>query len=65
MVMRKTRSNFKVQFINMKTLFTTIDVVPVKGKDVYIYDDFNNKYLDLYGGHAVIPIGHSEKYVKI
>ena len=51
----------------MKTfdVYNQFDVVPVKGKDVYIYDDFNNKYLDLYGGHAVISIGHSEKkYVK-
>ena len=51
----------------MKTfdVYNQFDVVPIKGKDVYIYDDFNNKYLDLYGGHAVISIGHSEKkYVK-
>ena len=34
----------------MKTfdVYNQFDVVPVKGKDVYIYDDFNNKYLDLY-----------------
>ena len=51
----------------MKTfdVYNQFDVVPVKGKDVYIYDDFNNKYLDLYGVHALISIGHSEKkYVK-
>ena len=51
----------------MKTfdVYNQFDVVPVKGKDVYVYDEFNNKYLDLYGGHAVISIGHSEKkYVK-
>jgi len=51
----------------MKTfdVYNQFDVVPVKGKDVYVYDEFNNRYLDLYGGHAVISIGHSEKkYVK-
>ena len=51
----------------MKTfdVYNQFDVVPVKGKDVYVYDEFNDKYLDLYGGHAVISIGHSEKkYVK-
>ena len=51
----------------MKTfdVYNQFDVVPIKGKDVYVYDEFNNKYLDLYGGHAVISIGHSEKkYVK-
>lgn len=31
----------------------------VKGKGVYVYDDAHNKYLDLYGGHGVISIGHS------
>ena len=47
----------------MKTfdVYNQFDVVPVKGKDVYVYDEFNNRYLDLYGGHAVISIGHSEK----
>ena len=51
----------------MKTfdVYNQFDVVPVKGKDVYVYDEFNDKYLDLYGGHAVISKGHSEKkYVK-
>ena len=51
----------------MKTfdVYNQFDVTPVKGKDVYVYDKENNRYLDLYGGHAVISIGHSEKnYVR-
>ena len=39
-------------------------VTPVKGKGSYLFDEKGEKYLDLYGGHAVISIGHSNpKYV--
>lgn len=31
---------------------------PVKGQGSWIWDSQGNKYLDLYGGHAVISIGH-------
>ncbi len=31
----------------------------VKGRGSFLWDDKNEKYLDLYGGHAVISIGHS------
>lgn len=40
-------------------VYPLYDITPVKGKDVYIFDKEDNKYLDLYGGHAVISIGHS------
>ena len=30
----------------------------VKGKDCKVWDDKGQEYLDLYGGHAVISIGH-------
>jgi acetylornithine aminotransferase len=37
----------------------------VRAKDVYVFDDKGVQYLDLYGGHAVISIGHSHpKYVS-
>ena len=46
-------------------VYPLFDITPVKGEDVYVYDDKGNKYLDLYGGHAVISIGHSHpSYVK-
>ena len=46
-------------------VYPLFDITPVKGKDVYVYDENDTKYLDLYGGHAVISIGHSHpKYVK-
>ena len=30
----------------------------VKGKGCHVWDDKGTEYLDLYGGHAVISIGH-------
>jgi acetylornithine/N-succinyldiaminopimelate aminotransferase len=46
-------------------VYPLFDITPVKAKDVYVYDENNTKYLDLYGGHAVISIGHSHpEYVK-
>ncbi|MES2427856.1 MAG: aminotransferase class III-fold pyridoxal phosphate-dependent enzyme [Bacteroidota bacterium] len=37
----------------------------VKGRGSLVYDDKGQEYLDLYGGHAVISIGHTHPhYVK-
>ncbi len=36
-----------------------------KGEGCYVFDDKNVRYLDFYGGHAVISIGHAhEHFVK-
>jgi len=40
-------------------VYPLYNVTPVKAKDVFVYDDKGAQYLDLYGGHAVISIGHS------
>ena len=41
------------------------DITIVKGKGSYVWDDKGQQYLDLYGGHAVISVGHSHPhYVK-
>ncbi|WP_111682208.1 aspartate aminotransferase family protein [Winogradskyella tangerina] len=40
-------------------VYPLYDVTPIKAEDVFVYDNEGNKYLDLYGGHAVISIGHS------
>ena len=46
-------------------VYSLYPVTPVKGQGAYVYDDKGQKYLDLYGGHAVISIGHSHPhYVK-
>jgi acetylornithine/N-succinyldiaminopimelate aminotransferase len=37
-----------------------------KGKGAYVWDNKGNQYLDFYGGHAVISIGHChEHYVNL
>lgn len=48
-----------MQFFNVYQRF---DVCIQTAKGVYVYDDNNQKYLDLYGGHGVISIGHSHPY---
>lgn len=46
-------------------VYSLFDIEPVKGKGSYVYTDDNTEFLDLYGGHAVISIGHSHPdYVK-
>ena len=37
-------------------------ITPVKAEGCYVWDANGNKYLDLYGGHAVISIGHSHPH---
>jgi len=41
-------------------VYPLYDVTPTRAEDVYVYDAHGTKYLDLYGGHAVISIGHSQ-----
>lgn len=43
-------------------VFPIFPINIVKGEGCYVYDDNGSKYLDLYGGHAVISIGHSHPY---
>lgn len=43
-------------------VFPLFDLNIVKGEGCYVYDDKGNKYLDLYGGHAVISVGHTHPY---
>lgn len=43
-------------------VYPLYEVTPIKAKGVYVYDEKRQKYLDLYGGHAVISIGHSHPH---
>lgn len=40
-------------------VYPLFDVTVDHGKGAYVYDDKGQEYLDFYGGHAVISIGHS------
>lgn len=47
-------------------LFDVYSVFPVnivRGKGCEVYDEKGQAYLDLYGGHAVISVGHSHPYL--
>ncbi len=43
-------------------VYPLFDVNIVKGKGCRVWDDKGQEYLDLYGGHAVISIGHSHPH---
>src|ERR1700750_1606324 len=40
-------------------VYPLFDIEPEKAQGSWLWDAAGNKYLDLYGGHAVISIGHS------
>lgn len=44
--------------MNLFDVYPLFDVNIVKGKGCHVWDDKGQEYLDLYGGHAVISIGH-------
>ena len=51
--------------MNLYDVYSFYPVAPVRGQGAYVYDEQDNKYLDFYGGHAVISIGHSHPhYIK-
>ncbi|MBP5364317.1 MAG: aminotransferase class III-fold pyridoxal phosphate-dependent enzyme [Bacteroidales bacterium] len=51
--------------MNLFDVYSLFNVVPVKGRGCKVWDDKGQEYLDLYGGHAVISIGHSHpKYIS-
>ena len=51
--------------MSLFNVYPLFNITPVKAKDVFVYDENDTQYLDLYGGHAVISIGHSHpEYVK-
>ena len=43
-------------------VYPLFDIEIVKGRGCYTYDSLGNEYIDLYGGHAVISIGHSHPH---
>jgi acetylornithine/N-succinyldiaminopimelate aminotransferase len=46
-------------------VYPLFNITPSKAIGSWLWDDGGKKYLDLYGGHAVISIGHSHPhYVK-
>ena len=51
--------------MNLFDVYPLYNVTPVKAEGSYVWDENDTKYLDLYGGHGVISIGHTHpEYVK-
>ncbi|MFN4122628.1 MAG: aspartate aminotransferase family protein [Flavobacteriales bacterium] len=51
--------------MNLFDVYPLTRITPIKAEGCYVFDETGKKYLDLYGGHAVISIGHSHPvYVK-
>src|SRR6476659_6308443 len=48
--------------MNLFDVYPINDVTIVKAKGSYVWDDKGEQYLDLYGGHAVISIGHTHPH---
>jgi acetylornithine aminotransferase len=56
------RLSGKFFFMNLFDVYPINDINIVKAKGSYVWDDKGDQYLDLYGGHAVISIGHSHPH---
>jgi len=48
--------------ISLYDVYTLFDIEPVRGLGPYVYDSQGTEYLDFYGGHAVISIGHTHPH---
>ena len=44
--------------MNLFDVYSLFDVTPVRALGCKVWDDKGQEYLDLYGGHAVISVGH-------
>ena len=48
--------------MNLFDVYPLWDIEPVKGLDTTLWDKNGEVYTDLYGGHAVISVGHCHPY---
>lgn len=48
--------------MNLFDVYPLNNVTIVEASGSYVWDDAGQKYLDLYGGHAVISIGHTNSH---
>ncbi|MFN1218716.1 aspartate aminotransferase family protein [Chryseobacterium kwangjuense] len=50
--------------MNLFNVYPLFNINPVKAQGSFLWDDKGEKYLDFYGGHAVISIGHNHPYYQ-
>ncbi|MDP2454660.1 MULTISPECIES: aspartate aminotransferase family protein [unclassified Kaistella] len=50
--------------MNLFQVYPLFNINPVKAEGSFLWDDKGEKYLDFYGGHAVISIGHNHPHYQ-
>lgn len=50
--------------MNLFNVYPLFSINPVKAQGSFLWDDKGEKYLDFYGGHAVISIGHNHPHYQ-
>ena len=48
--------------MNLFNVYPLLPINIVKAQNCHVWDDKGTQYLDFYGGHAVISVGHSHPY---
>ncbi len=48
--------------MNLFDVYSLLDITIVRGKGAHVWDDKGVEYLDLYGGHAVVSVGHAHPH---
>ena len=51
-----------IKEMDLFDVYSLYDIEPVKGKGSHVFTADGSDYLDLYGGHAVISIGHAHPH---
>jgi acetylornithine/N-succinyldiaminopimelate aminotransferase len=50
--------------MKMFDVYPVHDITITRGRGSYVWDEKGDEYLDLYGGHAVISIGHGHSHYR-
>jgi len=50
--------------MNLFNVYPLFNINPIKAQGSFLWDEKGEKYLDFYGGHAVISIGHNHPYYQ-
>lgn len=61
-MVNKTEQTKESNLGGLFDVYSLWDIEPKKAKGCWVWDTNDTKYLDLYGGHAVISIGHTHPH---
>jgi len=60
--MNQPEPNLSIDCPLLFEVYPESQFAPIQGNGVYVYDQDGQSYLDLYGGHGVISIGHTHPH---